>query len=252
LAGERWYIEWMCKHSTLKKPVGPNQSETPMTIIQQITALLDSCTPEQRREIFQSLRSEFPIHPIERDLSASAEVILEAISRSSDLIQRGIRGVIAEAAFETNVLRALKDWSQIPLVGDHSYDFLLRDPLGDVRIQVKMQRLKDHKPMRANQGYKRLPSNMYVVETQRTRGGRDTSTGEDTRPYRFGEFDILAVSLHPSTGDWNRFRYTVSNWLLPREDNPALILKFQPVPMQPNDTWADDLETCIRWFRSDK
>ena len=32
-------------------------------------------------------------------------------------------------------------------------------------------------------------------------------TGLATRPYRFGEFDILAVSMHPSTNDWNRFMY---------------------------------------------
>lgn len=40
---------------------------------------------------------------------------------------------------------------------------------------------------------------MYVVETPRTRGGKDLTSGEDTRPYRYGEFDILAVSMHPST-----------------------------------------------------
>jgi hypothetical protein len=221
-----------------------------MTRVQQILALLNASTSEERREVLQHLRTEISIHPLEHTFGASAEVILEAIARSSDLIQRGIRGVIAEAAFETYVLRELKGWEQLPLIGDHSYDFLVRDPSGEVRIQVKMQRLKDHKPMRANQGYKRLSPDMYVVETQRTRGGKDSSTGEDTRPYRFGEFDILAVSLHPSTGDWNAFRYTVADRLLSREDNPALILKFQPVPMEPDNTWSDDLETCIQWFRS--
>ena len=40
----------------------------------------------------------------------------------------------------------------------------------------------------------------YVAETKRTRGGVDLVTGQKTRPYRFGDFDILAVCLQPSTG----------------------------------------------------
>ena len=104
--------------------------------------------------------------------------------------------------------------------------------------------------MTANQRYRGLPADMYVVETQRTRGGRDQQTGQDTRPYRFGEFDILAVSLQPSTGDWTSFIYTVASWLLPRPKSRRLMLKFQPVPKSPNDVWTANLETCISWFRS--
>ncbi len=179
-----------------------------------------------------------------------AEVILEAIDRASDLTLRGIRGVIAEAAFKLNVLSTLKRWQNEPFEGDFSYDFMLRDSAGRVRVQVKMQRLKDHRPMVAREGYRYLPPDMYVVETQRTRGGTDPQTGEDTRPYRFGEFDILAVSMHPSTNDWSAFMYTVCDWLLPRPENPKLILKFQPVAKVSNDVWTHDFETSVGWFRS--
>jgi hypothetical protein len=48
---------------------------------------------------------------------------------------------------------------------------------------------------------------MYAVEVQKTRSGE--KKGQKTRPYRFGDFDILAVNLHPTTGDWKRFVYTV-------------------------------------------
>ncbi len=50
--------------------------------VDQIKQLLASCSPEQRYEIFQLLRQEFPIHPIEKTLNISAEIILDAISRA--------------------------------------------------------------------------------------------------------------------------------------------------------------------------
>jgi hypothetical protein len=219
--------------------------------IKEIKRLLAECAKEHRKEIFLCLREEFPIHELEKKLNADAEIILETISRSSDLTQRGIRGIIAEAAFSTNVIKNLKGWKDITAPGDHPYDFLLSDG-SEIRIQVKMQRLKAHQPMKANQGYRYLPSEAYVVETQRTRGGKDSVTGADTRPYNFKDFDILVVSLHPSTNDWKDFRYTVASWLLRRPDNEELLLKFQPVALEPNDEWTDDFLTAVSWFRSSK
>jgi hypothetical protein len=133
---------------------------------------------------------------------------------------------------------------------DLPYDFLLEDSSGQVRVQVKMQRQKAHRPMTAREAYKWLSPEMYVTETQRTRGGRDPA-GQDTRPYRFGDFDILAVSMQASSGNWGSFLFTVERWLLPRPNEPQLLLKFQPVPMQPNDEWTGDFNTCVEWFRSD-
>ena len=78
--------------------------------------------------------------------------------------------------------------------------------------------------------------------------GIDLQTGEATRPYRFGEFDILAVNMHPSTRDWNRFLFTVSKWLLLRSENATLIEIFQPVAQQANAFWTDNLQTCLQWF----
>jgi hypothetical protein len=202
--------------------------------VQEIVRLLDHCSKEQRHEIFRILRAEFGIHPIEARLNVQAEVILAAIDRSNDLIQRGIRGVIAEAAFESYALESLAGWTRQAVVGDQSYDFLISDSARQVRIQVKMQRLKGGNPMMANQGYRILPPDMYVVETQRTRGGTDKA-GKKTRPYRFGEFDILAVSMHPSTHEWDRFMYTVANWLLPDPHDADSILKFQPIAVVAND-----------------
>lgn len=220
-----------------------------MTEIEQIKELLSRCSAGQRRLIFEYLRAEFPIHPIEEKLNTRAEIILEAIDRASDLTLRGIRGAIAEASFEINVVKKLAGWEDTTPEGNFPYDFLLKDSAGSVRVQVKMQRLKDHRPMTANQAYRFLPSDQWVTETQRTRGGKD-GLGGDTRPYRYGEFDILAVSLHPSTNDWTAFMYTIDAWLMPRPDNPNLLLKFQPVAKTPNDCWTDHFETCVSWLRS--
>ena len=107
-------------------------------------------------------------------------------------------------------------------------------------------------PMMAAKANRHYPIDMYVVEVQKTRGGFDPQTNEDTRPYRFGEFDILAVNMHPSTGDWNKFLYTLSNWLIPRSPNTALIEIFQPVPKALTEVWTDSLGRCLAWLRADE
>lgn len=101
--------------------------------------------------------------------------------------------------------------------------------------------------MTAKEGYRSLSSEKLAVETQKTRAGVNESGG-DTRPYRFGEFDILAVNIEASTGDWSQFRYTVGRWLLPRPEASELLLKFQPVSLMPNDDWTDRLDVAVGWF----
>jgi hypothetical protein len=220
-----------------------------MSRLQEILGLLNSCNKRQRRAIFNRLRQEFPIHPLEATLHTKAEVILQAIARASDLTRRMIRGVIAEAAFEIEVLPRLEGWTKI--AGSGSFDFRLEDAVGAVRIQVKLQRSRAGIPMRTRTG------NWFVVETQKTRRGKKRSQagqqqghGGETRPYRFGEFDILAVSMYPSTHRWDQFMYTVAGWLRPDPRFPENILKLQIVASEPNDDWTDDLEKVIVWFRA--
>jgi hypothetical protein len=221
-----------------------------MTDIEQIKRLLSLCSPAQRQEIFQYLRAEFPIHPLEVELNIEAEIILEAIQRAGGLTLRMIRGVIAEAAFEIEVVERLAGWRNVTPQGDLPYDFLLDDGQGAVRVQVKLQRSRAHRPMWAREASRFLPGDMYVVETRRTRRGSDKKTGGSTRPYRFGEFDLLAVAMYPSTHEWNTFMYTVADWLLPGRTDPSEILKFQPVATLPNDDWTHDFHTAAGWLRS--
>jgi hypothetical protein len=221
-----------------------------MSHIHQITYLLSLCDPAQRAEVFRQLREEFAIHPLEAALHAKAEIILEAIQRAGGLTLRMMRGVIAEAAFEVEVVERLAGWSKSPLAGDLPYDFLLTDGKGDVRVQVKLQRSKESRPMRAHEAYRSFPADMYVVETQKTRRGTARRTGGATRPYCFGEFDLLAVAMYPSTDRWDRFLFTVAAWLLPGRTDPAELLKYQPVAMAPNDDWTDNFQTAVAWLRS--
>jgi hypothetical protein len=182
-------------------------------------------------------------------LKADSRTLLEAIARANDFTIRGIEGIIAEAVFALDVLPTLKGWVEIATPPDAAYDFLLRQEgrSKDVRVQVKMQRRRKHAPWMANEVLKKRrswPATSYVVEVQRTRGGKG-ATGQKTRPYRFGEFDVLAVSLGASTGYWGDFMYTVADWLLPDDDDPAAMLKFQPVDPIECEDWTRRFEVAI-------
>jgi hypothetical protein len=219
--------------------------------LDELKHFLDQCTEEERAALLDYLKARLPQHPLEKEWGVGAEVILSAISRSSDLTKRGVRGIIAEAVFERNILAALKGWEAVRFEDDRPYDFLLRgggkEPR-EARIQVKLQRMRRQQPMLASEAKRHYSKEHYVVEVQKTRGGLDLQTNEDTRPYRFGEFDILAVNMHPSTKNWNSFFYTLSEWLLPRHPNAALIEIFQPVPSAPSDVWTESLATCLDWL----
>ncbi|MGH8337865.1 MAG: hypothetical protein ACRETL_13830 [Gammaproteobacteria bacterium] len=195
---------------------------------------------------------------------ARAETVLEAIARSSALTVRGIEGIIAEASFATEVLPMTPQLRSIPIDGDQAFDFLLADgtPVSPIRIQVKMQRRRNHIPMRANEveRARRWPPDQYVVELQRTRGGTrrarhgagdgdSAGASERTRPYRFGQFDILAVSLGASTGRWSNFIYAPELWLLADPADPALLLKYQPVSASTDSDWTTDLLQVIQRVR---
>lgn len=177
---------------------------------------------------------------MEATLNTKAEVILEALSRASDLTLRGVRGIIAEAVFAVEIAKKLDGWTATTPPGNPSYDVALDDGKGQVRIQVKMQRKLKQQPL--------VKNGMFIVETQKTRSGE--KAGKATRPYGFGDFDILAVCMEPSTRSWTDFRYTLCRWLLPRPDDSTLLRVLQPVSPTPNGDWTDDLRTCLGWLRS--
>lgn len=217
----------------------------------QIRQILDACTPDQRSAIIKLLRTEYRLHRIEQEWNTSAEIVLEALARSGPLTQRMFKGILAEAAFKVEVLDKLDGWQEVTPPGTHAYDFAIECASERVTIQTKLQRKEAGKPfMYRIPGRRGHASAFYVVETQKSRKGTDRTSGANTRPYRFGEFDILAVSMEPATNDWSQFRFTLGNWLIPRPDDASLIAVYQPVSLEPNDEWTDSLATAIEWLRS--
>jgi hypothetical protein len=218
----------------------------------EICELIDRSSEEERRLVLNYLRQRVALHPLEQEWATTAEAILTAIARSTDLTLRGIRGILAEATFGDIILPKLESdgWNVIAILGDQAYDFLLEKNAARVRIQVKLQRREKGAPKeyakRSRIPLNCPPGTIHVVEVQKTRTGE--KKGQKTRPYRYGDFDILAVNLHPSTGDWKRFLFTVGNWLLPSKKQQELIETFQPVPDRPDEYWTDYLNRCIEWF----
>ena len=213
-----------------------------MSRVSKIEAIIAKCTPKERSAVLRSVQKLIPRHPFEIRMNAPADIILDALERSSDLIVRGVRGVVGEAVFVRQVIPRLRSWKNITTTGDHPYDVALQDRIGTVRIQIKMQRRVKGKPM--------IRNNCAVVEVQRTRTG--IRAGEQTRPYRFGEFDILAVCVEPSTGNWNSFRYIPERWLKARKTDASLIDILQPVSIKTDKIWTDDFEIAVSRMRSRK
>lgn len=228
--------------------------------IKLLELLLEELDAPGRSGIFKKLLADEVIHEFENRVGARAPVILEAMHRASAFTVRGIEGVIAEAAFALEVLPTLTGWRDRKPVGeDRPFDFDLEGPVTKgasissddafthVRVQVKMQRRESGNPMTAHQAFRRFPEDMWVVETQKSRKG--VKGGASTRPYRFGEFDVLAVSMKATQGKWSNYMYTVADWLLPDAD-PKAILKFQPIPRAPNSDWTDNFLTVVDWLMS--
>lgn len=209
-------------------------------MIEEIRALLAKCSEEERRQVFDELRGSIQIHPFEARMNARAEVILEALDRAGDLTLRGIRGIIGEATFVREIVPKLSGWEDVTPPGDLPYDCAVIDRVATVKVQIKMQRRAKGVPWLRNE--------LAVVEVQRTRGGK--RGGEDTRPYRFGEFDLLGVCMEPSHARWNSFHYAPERWLIPRAVNPALIEIMQPVSLVPDAIWTNDFDEAVRRLRS--
>lgn len=215
-----------------------------MDSFEQLVQAVRLCTPEQKQRIFAEIRDSILIHELERTFNVRAEIILEAISRASDLTQRGVRGVIAETVFVLDLLPAATGWQSEPPVGNVSYDACVHKDGRRVRIQVKTQRRRAGEPM--------IQGGSYVVEVQRTRGGE--RAGISTRPYRFGEFDLLAVCMWASTGDWHSFLYAPAARLVADPSDKTIIKKFQAVPNYEKgdgDVWAKSLTTALERVSAD-
>jgi hypothetical protein len=214
-----------------------------------VRELLARCTPEERAAVFRELRATHAIHPYEAAVGAPAEMILEAVHRAPELTRRMLRGVIADAAFRTFVVAALeaRGWKDVTPEGNFAYDYSVDDGQGPITIQVKLQRSERGAPVvKAGKRYG-FDGEVFMTETQKTRTGTDGKANQ-TRPYRYGEFDVLAVSMQPSTGTWDSYMYTLGRWLLPGKTTGEMAT-MQPVTEVDGEFWTHDFEIAAQWFR---
>lgn len=218
-------------------------------LLDAIRELLLKCSPEDEATLFRELRARHLIHEFERVVGAPAEMILEAVHRAPELTRRMLRGVIADAAFRTFVVESLEayGWRDVTPEGNFAYDYKMDDGAGPVTVQVKLQRSARGAPAVKDGKRFGLLGEVFMTETQKTRTGTDEADNQ-TRPYRYGEFDILAVSMQPSTGKWDRYMYTLGRWLLPGRA-PGEMATLQPVSKVPDDWWTDDFRVAAQWFR---
>lgn len=212
---------------------------------------LSQCSPEEQETLFRELRQRHQIHEFEEIIGAPAEMILEAVHRAPELTRRMLRGVIADAAFRTYVVPAIapNGWRDVTPEGNFAYDYNLDDGQGALTVQVKLQRSERGQPVVRSGAKYDFAGDVFMTETQKTRTGTDGDDNQ-TRPYRYGEFDILAVSMQPSTGMWDRYMYTLGRWLLPGKKS-AEIATLQPVAQQPDNFWTNDFATAAAWFRAE-
>lgn len=214
-----------------------------------VRELLARCTLEERAAIFKELRATHAIHPYEAAVGAPAEMILEAVYRAPELTRRMLRGVIADAAFRTFVVAALqvRGWRDVTPEGNFAYDYSLDDGLGPIAIQVKLQRSERGAPVVKDGKRYGFDGKVFITETQKTRTGTD-GDAKQTRPYRYGEFDVLAVSMQPSSGTWDSYMYTLGRWLLPGK-TAGEVATLQPVTKVAGEFWTSDFEVAAQWCR---
>src|SRR5688572_5879842 len=111
--------------------------------------LLTKCSALEQETLFKELRQRHLIHEFEQIIGAPAEMILEAVHRAPELTRRMLRGVIADAAFRTFVVPAVKPsgWDDVTPQGNFAFDYKLDDGQGPVTVQVKLQRSALGKPV---------------------------------------------------------------------------------------------------------
>ena len=241
-------MSWGSSPIQLAGPRVRRVNEAHLALIRELIA---KCTAEEQQALFRELRAAHQIHEFEAVIGAPAEMILEAVHRAPELTRRMLRGVIADAAFRSLVVDTLAPygWRDVTPEGNFAYDYKLDDGEGPISVQVKLQRSERGAPVVRNGKRFGFGPEVFVAETQKTRTGTD---GEDnqTRPYRYGEFDILAVSMQPSTGVWDRYMYTLGRWLLPGK-KVGEMATLRPIAKAPNDFWVDDFRTVAQWFRAE-
>jgi len=213
--------------------------------VNAIKQLLDECSDQDRDE-----------------WKSHAQTILGAI-RASDPTRGGVKGAIAAAFFVDGVMPRVvelgwKRTSEVPR--EAPFGIAIEKNGLVVRIVIAILQLDAGKPKR--QHPRDGQGDRYIVQVQKklsrnhaVNGGGNAGRHElvepkvlQARAYSFGDFDVLAVNMHPVTRRWTEFRYTWSTRLSASKDHPLLIATSQLVSLESSSQWTNDFAKCLDWL----
>jgi hypothetical protein len=163
-------------------------------------------------------------HPLEQKYGLTAQELLDAIDRRFRL-KVALEGAVAEVHFERKIRIASREgWlsSYESHDVDGMHDFTVVTLSGTtIRVEVKTIR-NGPKPQ---------------VELQKTRAAKGDPS---SRYYERNHFDVVAVCIGRSTGDWSQFRYALVSQLPSHRGYQNKLQVMHPIP--------DGEETTPRWF----
>jgi len=163
-------------------------------------------------------------HALELKYGLTAQELLDAIDRRFRL-KVALEGAVAEVHFERKIRIASREGWLTSYEGhdtDGMHDFTVVTLSGSsIRVEVKTIR-NGPKPQ---------------VELQKTRAAKGDPS---SRYYDRDHFDVVAVCVGRSTGDWSQFRYALVRELPSHRNHPHKIQVMHQIPERE--------ETTPRWF----
>ena len=163
-------------------------------------------------------------HALELKYGLTAQELLDAIEKRFRL-KVALEGAVAEVHFERKLRIASQEgWltSYESHDKDGMHDFTVVTLSGSaIRVEVKTIR-NGPKPQ---------------VELQKTRAAQGDSS---SRFYDWDHFDVVAVCIGRSTGDWSQFRYALVRELPRHRNHTNKLQVMHPIP--------DDEGGGPRWF----
>lgn len=186
---------------------------------------------------------------------ADAETIFRVIEENPSL--RGfVYGYVSEMQFERHYLKARKSIEGFSKDDNHQKTRADRTVIFEgksITIQIKSVQTNSI----------RFASGKFAAKVQNDASDRRRVTLPggvtlETTCYLVGEYDILAVSLHPFTGRW-RFAFKENSKLLrttSEKYSPAqqqhLLATLETIEYPLDPTWTEDFEAILKTIRRQK
>ncbi len=164
------------------------------------------------------------VHPLETKYGLTAQELLTAIDRRFRL-KVALEGAVAEVHFERKLSIAsregwLKSYEDHDVDGMHDFTVTTRNGIC-IRVEVKTVR-KGSNPK---------------VELQKTRAAKGDPS---SRFYGREHFDVVAVCMGRSSGDWSEFRYALVRELPSHREHPNKLQVMHAI--------HDDHGSTPQWF----